>query len=140
MIKYSINNIEDTNRVAKDLISKLKDNKVIALFGNLGSGKTTFTKALAKELGVKDNITSPTFVLMKIYDTNNKSIKKLIHVDCYRLEDKEDLSNIGLEDYLEEDNALVVIEWAEKINNLPINTIKVRIDNKGDNKREIIIE
>ena len=140
MKKYNINNREETEKVAQDLVSKLKSKTVIALIGNLGAGKTVFVKALAKELGVKENITSPTFVLMKVYNTKDQNIKKLVHVDCYRLDSQEDLIDIGLGDYLEEDNTLVAIEWADKIFNLPINTIKVTIENKGEEKRKIIIE
>ena len=113
---------------------------MIALIGNLGAGKTFFVKALAKKLGVVENITSPTFVLMKVYDTKNKKIKKLVHVDCYRLEGKEDLDDIGLEDYMKEKNTLIIIEWADKISNLPVHSLKIKIEIKGKNKRKIIIE
>tara|TARA_B100001964_G_scaffold226275_1_gene275002 strand:- start:177 stop:599 length:423 start_codon:yes stop_codon:yes gene_type:complete len=140
MKKYITNNIEETKKVAEDLVSKLKDISFIALIGNLGAGKTFFVKALAKKLGVVENITSPTFVLMKVYDTKNKKIKKLVHVDCYRLEGKEDLDDIGLEDYMKEKNTLIIIEWADKISNLPVHSLKIKIEIKGKNKRKIIIE
>jgi len=140
MKEYIVNNIDETNKVAEDLVSKLKGKSVIALSGNLGAGKTTFVKAIANKLGVEENVTSPTFVLMKLYNTKDEKIKKIIHVDCYRLDGKEDLYEIGLEDYLEYKDSLVVIEWADKIVNLPDDIIKINIKIIGENKRNIKIE
>jgi len=140
MKEYIVNNIDETNKVAEDLVSKLKGKSVIALSGNLGAGKTTFVKAIANKLGVEENVTSPTFVLIKLYNTKDEKIKKIIHVDCYRLDGKEDLYEIGLEDYLEYKDSLVVIEWADKIVNLPDDIIKINIKIIGENKRNIKIE
>ncbi len=140
MKEYIVNNIDETNKVAEDLVSKLKGKSVIALSGNLGAGKTTFVKAIANKLGVEENVTSPTFVLIKLYNTKDEKIKKIIHVDCYRLDRKEDLYEIGLEDYLEYKDSLVVIEWADKIVNLPDDIIKINIKIIGENKRNIKIE
>ncbi len=140
MREYIVNNIDETNKVAEDLVSKLKGKSVIALSGNLGAGKTTFVKAIANKLGVEENVTSPTFVLIKLYNTKDEKIKKIIHVDCYRLDGKEDLYEIGLEDYLEYKDSLVVIEWADKIVNLPDDIIKINIKIIGENKRNIKIE
>ena len=140
MKEYIVNNIDETNKVAEDLVSKLKGKSVIALSGNLGAGKTTFVKAIANKLGVEENVTSPTFVLIKLYNTKDEKIKKIIHVDCYRLDGKEDLYEIGLEDYLEYEDSLVVIEWADKIVNLPDDIIKINIKIIGENKRNIKIE
>jgi len=140
MKEYIVNNIDETNKVAEDLVAKLKGKSVIALSGNLGAGKTTFVKAIANKLGVEENVTSPTFVLIKLYNTKDEKIKKIIHVDCYRLDEKEDLYEIGLEDYLEYEDSLVVIEWADKIVNLPDDTIKINMKIIGENKRNIKIE
>jgi len=109
----------ETVKFAKQLASKLRGGQIIALQGDLGAGKTTLTKFLAKELGVKKHITSPTFVLMKVYPINKPSlsITKLVHVDCYRLEDPQELFYLGIEEYLNHEGRLVVIEWADKIKN-----------------------
>ena len=112
--------------LAKELAKELRGGQVIGLVGELGSGKTTFVQFLAKALGVKEKVNSPTFVLMKIYQIpgNNKQtnfklpipkIKQFIHVDAYRLNSAEELENIGLRDYLNCLDTLVVIEWADKV-------------------------
>ncbi|MFA4818666.1 MAG: tRNA (adenosine(37)-N6)-threonylcarbamoyltransferase complex ATPase subunit type 1 TsaE [Patescibacteria group bacterium] len=107
------------------LAKQLKSGEVLALIGDLGSGKTTFVKGLAKGLGVKQPITSPTFVLLKVYPvTKHKAIKLFIHVDCYRVAGIE-LSKIGLDDYLGRPDCVVAIEWAEKIKQLPRHTHKI---------------
>ncbi|MFA6253548.1 MAG: tRNA (adenosine(37)-N6)-threonylcarbamoyltransferase complex ATPase subunit type 1 TsaE [Patescibacteria group bacterium] len=118
----------ETEKIAQSLVQKLQGGEVLALIGNLGAGKTVFVKGLAKALGIEDNITSPTFVLMKIYQTQHQKIKRLVHVDCYRLEKTEDLAEIGLADYLDDPENVVVIEWADRLANLPKNTININID------------
>ena len=112
--KLLSNSATQTQALGKKLSALLKGGDVIALIGNLGSGKTTFIKGLAQGLGIKDIITSPTFVLMKIYKTKNKSIKELVHIDCYRVPGIE-LEAIGLGDYLNQPDKVVAIEWAEKL-------------------------
>ena len=108
---------KDTQNFAKQLVKKFKGGEIIALAGDLGAGKTTLTQYLAEALGVKENVTSPTFVLMKLYPiTNNQSpITNLVHVDCYRLDDAQELFYLGLEEYLNQKGTVVVIEWADKI-------------------------
>ncbi len=140
MPEYISKNVADTTKVATELAKKLTGGELVALSGNLGAGKTVFVKALAESLGVKDVITSPTFVLMKVYVPDNKKINKFVHVDCYRLEGQEDLSDIGLGDYLNDDKIIVVVEWADKVLNLPAKTIRVNIDYRGGDKRHIVID
>lgn len=128
MKEYITKSQAETEKIAKELVQKLQGGEVLALVGNLGAGKTVFVKGLAKSLGIEDNITSPTFVLMKIYQTQHEKIKRLVHVDCYRLEKTEDLAEIGLADYLNDPENIVVIEWADRVVNLPKNTININID------------
>lgn len=114
-IRYLTKNPRQTKAWAKTLVPKLSGGQVINLIGNLGAGKTTFVKGLAQGLGIKKTITSPTFVLFKVYAVNkHKTIKQLVHVDCYRLPGKE-FFQIGLADYLNHPETLVVVEWAEKL-------------------------
>lgn len=139
MQEFVTKNIEETNQIAKDLADKLQGGETIALSGNLGVGKTVFVKALAKALGIKEEVTSPTFVLMKVYDIKHKHIRQFVHADCYRLDGVEDLKDIGLSDFME-DNTVIVIEWADKISNLPSNVINVKFDYITDTKRRLVID
>jgi len=111
---FTTTSAAQTRAFGAKLARELKGGEIIALVGHLGSGKTTFIKGLAKGLGVKDTITSPTFVLMKIYKTKHKSIRKFVHVDCYRVPGIE-LASVGLTDYLNQPDTVVAIEWAEKL-------------------------
>ncbi len=133
------NSVQETEKVAQEIASSFKGGEILALTGDLGAGKTVFVKAIAKYLGIEDIITSPTFVLMKVYDIEYGSIDKLVHIDCYRLEGEEDLADLGLEDYVN-DNNIVAIEWANKVINLPENSININIEYISDNKRKIIVK
>ena len=91
---------------------------VIALQGELGSGKTTFAQAFGKIFGVKENMPSPTFVIMKFYDIDFKGFKKLIHIDAYRIEKEEELLRLGWERILMDPENIILIEWPENVPNL----------------------
>lgn len=115
-------NLEDTTKVANSWIERLvvshtgaQEAMTVGLSGHLGAGKTAFTKLVAKSLGVKEEITSPTFVIMKIYTTNNQVFRRLVHIDAYRLERREDLEAIKLESILSDPTNLVMIEWPENV-------------------------
>ncbi len=98
--------------------------QVIALYGGLGAGKTCFTQGVARGLGVKQKVTSPTYSLIQEYPGRHL----LIHVDCYRLAGEEDAENIGLVEILSR-NAVVVVEWPEKIETLfPNDYLEIRIE------------
>lgn len=93
--------------------------RVVALVGNLGAGKTTFAQGFAKALGVKENIQSPTFVLMKIYALKKKKyLKHLVHIDAYRLEAPAEMRHLGFQDLLKDKDAVILIEWADRIKKL----------------------
>ena len=136
---------KNTQQFAESIAKGLKGGETIALSGDLGSGKTVFAKGLAKGLKIKENITSPTFVILKQYDiklkTKNEKPRDLVHIDCYRLKSAEDARLIGLTDFLGKRDNICIIEWAEKIDKmLPKNTIYICIDYLGKNKRKINIE
>ncbi len=126
----------ETKELGRVLAAELKAGSTLALTGDLGSGKTTFVQGLAKGLGFKGRIISPTFILMRRYPG-------FYHVDLYRFEGNvaREVENIGLTDIWGKDENIVVIEWAEKIKNLmPTNTRWVRFKDLGKDKRRIIIE
>lgn len=95
--------------------SELVGGEVFALSGDLGAGKTTFSKGFARALGVEKQVTSPTFNIMKIYPIKNKKIRKLVHVDAYRLESVEDANSIGLDEIISDPTSVTIVEWPERI-------------------------
>lgn len=122
--KFKKEDIPDISHKILNKISKVKSNKakVIALSGELGSGKTTLTQEIGRTLGIKNKIISPTFVIMKIYNIDKNSIyyshfKKLIHIDAYRLESSLELLKIGWVDLIEDKDNLIIVEWPEKVEN-----------------------
>lgn len=138
MTKYTTNSLKETLKLSGKLVKNF-DTNIIGLIGELGSGKTAFVKGIGQCFGIK-NITSPTFVVMKVYKIeNNKKYNNLVHIDCYRFEDYKSLINIGIEDYLNNEKSLVLIEWADKIkDSLPKKTkyIKLKLG-KEENERII---
>ncbi len=142
MTKYTTKSLSETLKLGKKLAPSFNTN-IIGLIGELGSGKTAFVKGVGQYFNIK-NITSPTYVVMKVYKTkvpsSKSQVKRLVHIDCYRLNDYKSLLDIGLEDYINNPQALVLIEWADKIKDeLPKNTkyIKFKL---GENENERIIK
>ncbi len=129
MAKYISKSVEDTYALARKIAERLKGGEVILLNGNLGAGKTTFTKGLAKALGIDEVVTSPTFTFMKEY----KGRLSLYHFDMYRAEDEDELYELGLSDYLYADG-VCVIEW-NKFESVP-NPIVVDVKTTGEEERE----
>ena len=139
----------DTAGAAGALLSQLAPNPeratVVGLVGDLGSGKTTFTQALARELGVGEPVTSPTFVIEKFYPiragTSNGTspFTRLVHVDTYRLNKPEELANLRFNEIVSDPATLVVIEWAEKVEILlPADYTRVNFKFIDETTREII--
>ena len=115
--------MEETQDLAKKLAKNINPGITISLIGDLGTGKTTFTKGFARQLGIKDHVTSPTFKLISEYQGKNY---KLNHIDAYRMNGPEDFLNIGGEEYLLSKNSITIIEWGDLLNDiLPPKTIRV---------------
>lgn len=128
---------ERTKEFSKNFAKDLKPPKILALYGNLGSGKTTFIQGLAAGLGIKKRILSPTFVFIRRYDLSGGL--KFYHVDLYRLDSERDVEAIGLKEILEE-KAIIAIEWPEKVEKLlPEDSIKIKLETIGESKRKIQI-
>lgn len=125
-------------KTAADFVTTLRPKKnatVVALSGELGAGKTTFAKGIAEALGVHETVSSPTFVLEKIYPLKNQLFDKLIHIDVYRLKNEQELSTIGWHDIINDPGNLIVIEWPEGIpNSIPKDAIGIRFDIEGDGR------
>ena len=129
---------QETYDFAKEYAKKLKGGEIIGLIGELGAGKTIFTKGLATGLGIERTVTSPTFIILNTYPVNRKMIKLLVHVDAYRISEPQELINIGIEEYFNRDDAVVIIEWADKIKTiLPSARKLINFQYISKNKRKI---
>lgn len=134
---------EETQQLGKDFAANLKGGEVLALHGDLGSGKTTFVQGLAQELGIAQRIISPTFIIMRSYGIRNQElgIRNFYHIDLYRIESERDVEGLGLVELMGDPENIVVIEWPEKIENLlPDNRIDVFFEYLGEDKRQIKFE
>lgn len=128
---------KDTFKLAKKFEKLLKGGEVVILNGDLGAGKTTFTKALCKALKVKENVTSPTFTLMNVYTSGRLP---LYHFDMYRIEDESEAQELGLNEFFYS-NGVCMIEWAENIKNiLPKKLITINIEKLGETSRKFEIK
>jgi len=105
------NSVKETQQFASDYAKEISKGKVIALVGDLGSGKTTFSQGFAQGLGIKDKVISPTFKLVSEY----KGDKTLYHIDCYRIESAKDFINIGAEEFICSNESITLIEWADRV-------------------------
>lgn len=113
---------------AKNLAKQLRGGEIIALSGNLGSGKTTFTQALGKALGVKELISSPTFVILQEFSTTQSPKLIFYHLDLYRTRSFREVKALGITDWWGHPKTITVIEWAEKIKKyLPDKTIYLKL-------------
>jgi tRNA threonylcarbamoyladenosine biosynthesis protein TsaE len=109
---------------------------VVALSGDLGAGKTTWTQALGKALGVVETLTSPTFTIMKGYETTDEIFSQLVHMDAYRIDDEAELAPLRFCDILATPKTLFVIEWAEKIHEaLPPDVFWITLEIKDETTR-----
>lgn len=124
---------EHTEKFGKLLAGSIDSPGVIAFFGDLGSGKTTLIRALGSALGVESRIVSPTFTIINRYRGGRLS---LTHVDCYRIDDPDELVAIGLEEMLNEPEGLICIEWSEKTGNLlPDTRLELSLSYAGPESR-----
>ncbi len=141
-MKFLSKSVAETNKIAADFLFGLSPKSnlstVVGLFGDLGSGKTTFTQAIAKNLGVAEGVTSPTFVIEKIYSLGNQKFDKLIHIDAYRLDLGKELLSLGFTEILKDPKNLILIEWPERVAEiLPKNLIKINFKFISETEREI---
>lgn len=129
-------------KIGSDLILKAGDNKdalIVALYGELGSGKTTFVQGVSQALGVPHRIVSPTFIICKRYSFNKSGFRWFYHIDLYRLENV-DLADLGLIEIFTNPKNLVLIEWADRLGEkLPEKSIKIYFKIISDLKRKIKI-
>jgi tRNA threonylcarbamoyladenosine biosynthesis protein TsaE len=142
---------EETSAVGEAIGAAIKDGGIVCLYGDLGSGKTTFTQGLAKALGLKKHVNSPTFLVIRKYESriptsprlrgaskNQESRRDFYHIDLYRLESEKEMVDIGIGEILEDPRNIVVIEWSEKLGTLlPKKRIDIRFTYVADERRKI---
>ena len=142
------NSVKETEKVAKNFVEEItsaerarRNNQnalIVGLYGDLGSGKTTFVKGIAKVFGLEKTITSPTFVIEKIYKLKNQVFDNLIHIDAYRLKNEKELLNLGWREISKNPKNIIFIEWPENVNDiLPSDAKNIKFRFVDENVREI---
>lgn len=138
MTEVVFNGLNEIGNAAKKFLSLIGDKKHFAFYGNMGAGKTTFIKEICNLLNVTDTVTSPTFSIINEYHT--KAHDKIFHFDFYRIEDIEEVFNLGYEDYFYSDN-FCFVEWPELVEELlPEHIIRVKLSVNDDQSRKVLIE
>lgn len=136
--RYSCRSVEELDSIARDILERISGPRVFALFGAMGSGKTTLVKAFCRELQSLDTVTSPTFSLVNEYRTASGS--PVYHFDVYRIKKPEEVMDIGYENYFFS-GEYVFIEWPELISELlPENYVYIMIKELEDTSREIMVK
>ncbi|MFC1721093.1 tRNA (adenosine(37)-N6)-threonylcarbamoyltransferase complex ATPase subunit type 1 TsaE [Patescibacteria group bacterium] len=142
-MEHLIHNLDEMRDFAKGVLQDINKGvgaKIVALHGDLGAGKTAFVKELAKELGIERHITSPTFVILKKYETQDSNFKILVHIDAYRLESGEDLKLLGWDELSKDPQNLIVVEWPEQVADvLSDDIIKVQFEYVDEETRRITL-
>ena len=140
-MEVRLKSIDEINNLVKVVYDKLLEKKtenrasVLALHGDLGAGKTTFMQHFAKDLGVEEVVTSPTFVVMKKYELPTGDFKQLVHIDAYRIEELSEMGPLGFGGLLNDQDLIICIEWAENISDLlPEETVHINIEIVGDDR------
>lgn len=133
------NSEKETKKLAQEFAAKVTYPTVLALYGELGSGKTTFIQGLALGLGITKRILSPTFILHRQFEFGQNH--NFHHLDLYRLKDNQTEDHLGLTELFQDSNSIVAIEWPEKIENLlPKNTVRIYFEYVGESERKITIK
>ena len=135
-----ISGIDTMDTESMRLVNTLAPHKdsatILALSGDLGAGKTTFAQGIARALGVTDQVTSPTFVIEKIYQLQDQAFARLIHIDAYRLNDPHELEVLGWKEIIADPKNLIIIEWPEKVADLiPENATRISFDGTGESRQ-----
>lgn len=137
MTRIAIDSLADIDVAAKEFAAALGDNRIVAFYGNMGAGKTTFISALCRCYGVEDDVCSPTFTIVNEYRAADG--ESIFHFDFYRIESLKEAVDIGLDEYLYS-GSLCLIEWPEKVEPLlPDETLEVHIEVDGHDRRTITI-
>ena len=156
---FITNNSSETQKLGEEFAKSLKRGEIIAMYGDLGSGKTTFVQGVARGLGIERRIISPTFIIIRSYKIKNtlrlrpapdgaglrsgqanKKLKMFYHIDLYRIESEKGIEGLGIEEIINDPQNIAAIEWAERMGDLlSRKRWDVSFDNVGGDKRRIIV-
>lgn len=138
MEQITIKSLSEINKAAKEVLQMIGKSRIICFYGSMGAGKTTLIKAICNELGVTDNVTSPTFALINEYRDRNS--QPIYHFDFYRINKIEEVYDFGYEEYFYKSEGICLIEWPELIEDiLPSDDVcKISITAKPDGLRTVI--
>jgi tRNA threonylcarbamoyladenosine biosynthesis protein TsaE len=132
---FTTNNFKETQRLGHDFAKILEKGDIVCLYGDLGSGKTTFVQGLAQGLGIKNRIISPTFIIVRSYELG---VMSFYHIDLYRMENEKDIESLGLGEILNNKDNIIAIEWAEKLKDKGLkNRIDVEFSYEKNDVRKI---
>jgi tRNA threonylcarbamoyladenosine biosynthesis protein TsaE len=147
MEKFITKSPKETERLGEKIGKRIfqvklkKQAQIITLEGDLGGGKTTFLKGLAKGLGIKEKILSPTFLLIRKFQIPSTKFQNFYHIDCYRIKKPREILKLGFRKIVKNPQNIVAIEWAERIRGiLPRKVLKIKFKILGKKKREILIK
>ncbi|HSE34551.1 MAG TPA: tRNA (adenosine(37)-N6)-threonylcarbamoyltransferase complex ATPase subunit type 1 TsaE [Candidatus Paceibacterota bacterium] len=144
MEERTIRDLDELDRFAQEILARIPkrtEASVIALSGELGAGKTAFTKSLAKALGIAEQVLSPTFVLMKSYDVSAGRFRRLVHIDAYRLDNPSEFSALRFGEIEKDPRTLVAIEWPERLaENLLNDRMTLTFEQGDDDVRRVRIK
>lgn len=146
-MEFITNSPQQTKKLGRQLAEKILRQKlrkkalVIGLLGDLGGGKTTFLQGFAKGLGIKEKITSPTFVIMKKFEIKKPNFKIFCHIDCYRTKKAAEISALGFKEIVSSNRNIVAVEWADKIKKiLPDDAVMLKFEFIDEKTRRIIVD
>lgn len=136
-MKNRVLTFSEIDKLALKIAKKMKNGGILGLIGDLGTGKTTFTKRICSEYNITENVKSPTFTYVISYTSGDV---KVYHFDMYRITDPSEIYEIGFEDYIGEEGAVVIVEWADNIyEEMPEETLYVEMSYSDENKRNVLI-
>jgi len=137
---YISNSPQETKNLATNLASKLGGGEVLCLYGELGAGKTTFTAGIINYFKPGARVPSPTFIIVRHYEIQNRAVKNIFHVDLYRLEKNQNVISLGLDEFINKSDTLILIEWADYLIDFrPDKRIDLYFNIKNENQRLIKI-
>lgn len=138
ILNFESNSEKETEAIAFKFSKKISGSDIICFFGDVGAGKTVFTRGLCRGLGFKGYVNSPSYIVMNIYKTDTVSI---YHYDLYRIGSTAELNEIGFYEFAGQDKSITIVEWAEMLNGeLPEKRVEIHISSEDESKRKIKIE